>query len=61
MEKNVGTLDKAIRVVLGLLFVYLAITQGGIFWILGIVGVVLIGTSVMGFCPLYRVIGIRTG
>ncbi len=61
MEKNMATWDRAIRIVLGLVFLYLAFTKGGIFWILGIVGIVFIGTSAIGFCPLYRVVGIRTG
>ncbi|MCX8075675.1 MAG: DUF2892 domain-containing protein [Aquificaceae bacterium] len=61
MEKNMSTIDRGLRVVLALIFLYLAFTKGGAWWILGIVGIVFIGTSVMGFCPLYRVIGMKTG
>ncbi len=61
MEKNMAGWDRAIRIVLGIIFLILAIAKGGIFWILGIIGIVFIGTSAIGFCPLYRVVGIRTG
>lgn len=61
MEKNMATWDRAIRVILGIIFLYLAFTKGGAFWILGIIGIVFIGTSIVGFCPLYRVLGIKTG
>lgn len=61
MEKNMATWDRAIRIVVGILFLYLAFSKGGMWWILGIIGIVLIGTAVTGICPLYRVVGIRTG
>ncbi len=61
MEKNMATWDRAIRVILGIIFLYLAFTKGGAFWILGIIGIVFIGTAVVSFCPLYKLIGIRTG
>ncbi|WP_461831478.1 YgaP family membrane protein [Aquifex sp.] len=43
------------------MFLYLAITNGGLYWILGIIGIVFLVTSAIGFCPLYKVIGFRTG
>ncbi len=61
MEKNMATWDRAIRVILALVFLYLAFTKGGAFWILGIVGLVFIATSAIGFCPLYKVVNFRTG
>ncbi len=61
MEKNMAGWDRAIRIVLGIIFLILAFTKGGMWWILGIIGIVFIGTSAIGFCPLYRVVGIRTG
>ena len=61
MEKNMANWDRAVRVILGIVFLYLAITKGGAFWILGIIGIVFIGTSVIGYCPLYKVVGFKTG
>ncbi len=61
MEKNLASWDRAVRVILGIVFLYLAFTKGGLYWILGIIGLVLIGTSIIGYCPLYKVIGFKTG
>ncbi|WP_164930872.1 YgaP family membrane protein [Aquifex aeolicus] len=61
MEKNMGLWDRIIRVILAVIFLYLAFTNGGLYWILGIIGIVFIVTSAIGFCPLYKILGIRTG
>lgn len=61
MEKNMGLWDRIIRVILAVIFLYLAITNGGLYWILGIIGIVFIVTSAIGFCPIYKILGIRTG
>jgi hypothetical protein len=61
MEKNLATWDRALRVVIGIILIYLAFTKGGLWWILGIIGLVLIGTAITGFCLLYKVLGFRTG
>ena len=61
MEKNMASWDRGIRVVLAVIFLYLALQNGGAWWILGILGVVFLLTSAIGFCPLYRVVGFKTG
>ncbi len=61
MEKNMATWDRAVRIILGVIFIYLALTKGGAFWILGIIGIVFIITSIIGFCPLYKVVNFKTG
>ncbi len=56
MKKNMGTADRIIRVVLALLVVvlYLAGQITGIAAILlGIVALIFLVTSAIGFCPLY--------
>ena len=66
MQKNVGTVDRWIRGVVGvLLFILGGWTWGG--WqgsALGIialvVGVVLLVTALVGLCPLYRLLGVNT-
>lgn len=55
--RNVGSLDRIIRIVLGV-----AIIAGGIFakswW--GVLGAIPVLTAALGFCPLYRIIGLST-
>ncbi len=60
MEKNMALWDRVARVIIGIIFLVLAIAQGGAWWILGIIGIVFIITSALGFCPLYKVIGFKT-
>lgn len=61
---NVGTPDRIIRIILGLGLVALPFLLAGLPGWVGIVapvaGVVLIATSFLAFCPIYRVIGLST-
>lgn len=63
MNKNIGGTDKYIRLamalVIGVLF-YTKLISGNVALLLGIIGVVLALTSLIGFCPLYRLLGITT-
>ncbi len=61
MEKNMVLWDRVIRIIVAIIFLWLAITQGGWYWILGIIGVIFIVTAAIGFCPLYKVLGFKTG
>jgi hypothetical protein len=58
MTHNEGTIDRATRVVLGLALLSL-IFVGPHTW-LGLVGLIPLATGFVGFCPLYRVLGIGT-
>jgi hypothetical protein len=63
MKKNMGTSDKAVRIILALVIgaLYGAnIISGGIAIVLLIVASVFILTSFMSFCPLYIPFGINT-
>lgn len=55
---NEGTLDRAIRVVIGIVLVSLVFV--GPRTPLGWIGVVPLATGAFGFCPLYRLLGINT-
>ncbi len=57
MSKNVGSVDRALRVVLGLALLGLAVF-GGHWW--GWIGVVPLVTAAAGFCPAYKLIGLNT-
>ena len=56
--KNVGTADKVIRIILGL--VLLALVFVGPQTPLGWIGIIPLATGLIGFCPLYSVFGINT-
>ena len=56
MNPNMGSADKVIRIIVGLALVSL---EGGARW-LGLIGVVLIATAVINFCPLYKILGLST-
>jgi hypothetical protein len=67
MTINIGTADRALRLAVGVALIALALF-GGMALFSGavmkygavIVGLVMIGTAAMRFCPLYTVLGIRT-
>lgn len=64
MKKNMGTIDKAIRILVAVVFAILFFAKV-ITGILGIILLVLAGvfvlTSLISFCPLYWPFGINTG
>ena len=56
--KNVGTLDKTLRVIVGLALIALVFVGPQTPW--GWIGVAPLVTALLGFCPLYRLIGVNT-
>ena len=67
MTMNVGTPDRIVRLILGLILIAAPfITGWALFasslwiWVSVIVGLVLVVTGVVRFCPTYRVIGAST-
>lgn len=63
LTANIGTPDRIARIVLGLaLFIWFFMEDGtGAFhWLKAVVGVVVLTTAILNFCPLYRVLGIST-
>ena len=56
--KNVGTVDKVIRVILGLVLIALVFAGPQTPW--GWIGIIPLATGLIGFCPLYSVFGINT-
>lgn len=60
MKANVGTTDRIIRIVLGIaLLSLLFILDGGIRYV-GLLGIVLIATGLIRYCPLYLPFRINT-
>lgn len=58
MPRNEGSLDRVVRIVLGLVLLALAFF-GPKTW-LGMLGLVPLVTGIVGFCPLYRLVGLKT-
>ncbi|CAA7615993.1 DUF2892 domain-containing protein [Magnetospirillum sp. UT-4] len=58
MSKNVGGIDRILRIVAGLVLIALAVTETVGLW--GYVGVVPLLTGAIGWCPAYLPFGIKT-
>lgn len=64
MKKNMGSLDKTLRVLAAIVFAILYFTgavEGTLGIILLVLGVVFLLTSCVSSCPLYLPLGINTG
>jgi hypothetical protein len=64
MKKNMGTVDRVIRILIALVIVILFFTKaisGTLAVILLILAGIFAVTSLIGFCPLYFLFGINTG
>ena len=63
MKKNVGTIDRSIRALVGIIAIA-AFAMGMVEGTLGIValvvGVVMLGTAILSWCPPYALLGINT-
>lgn len=62
MKTNEGSLDRALRGVLAVIAGVSAamFTEGPVQILLWVVTAILALTAIVGFCPLYRVLGINT-
>lgn len=64
MKPNMGTLDRIIRVAVGLVLLAYALRLGfpdtGWNWV-GWIGAVPLLTALVRVCPAYNILGIRTG
>lgn len=60
MARNVGPLDRAIRLVIGVLILGLYGALDSPWKYLTLLGLVPLGTALVGSCPLYSLLGIST-
>lgn len=60
MKKNVGSADKIVRIVLGLGLLSLLFLLEAPMKYFGLIGLVPLLTSLMGWCPLYTLLGVNT-
>jgi hypothetical protein len=58
MKSNVGSLDRIVRALIGVLL--LALTATGTIGLWGWIGLVPLATAAVGTCPLYTLLGLNT-
>lgn len=58
MQTNVGTMDRTVRTLAGVALVGLAASGTVGPW--GWLGLVPLGTGIVGWCPAYKVLGVNT-
>lgn len=60
MMSNVGGIDRALRIVLGLVVLsFVFLLDGNARWF-GLIGLVPLVTALFGWCPAYTLLGINT-
>jgi hypothetical protein len=58
MTKNVGGIDRILRIVVGLGLIAIVFVGPQTPW--GWIGVIPLATALVGFCPAYRLVGLST-
>ena len=58
MKINVGNMDRALRIIVGVILITLAAT--GIFAPWGWIGIIPLVTGIIKSCPLYSILGMNT-
>lgn len=58
MVKNVGAVDRILRAVLGIVVLSLVFVGPQSLW--GLLGLVPLGTALIGWCPPYAILGLNT-
>ncbi|MBS4068232.1 MAG: DUF2892 domain-containing protein [Sulfurimonas sp.] len=57
MTKNIGKVDKAARIVVGVILIVLGMMTNSL---LGLIGIIPIVTAFLGTCPLYTLLNMNT-
>ena len=58
MKQNVGSIDRAIRAIVGIGLISLVFIGPQTVW--GWIGVIPLATAIIGWCPPYQLLGIST-
>lgn len=58
MTRNIGSVDRLIRIVIGLAALSLVFVGPKSLW--GLIGIVPLATALVGWCPPYAILGIST-
>ena len=60
MKKNIAKTDKLICIVSGIVLLALIFVIKSDWRWLGLIGVILLGTAFLNFCPIYKLFGLST-
>ena len=63
MKKNMGTIDKIVRIIIAIgltVLYYLEVIEGTLGIVLLALSAIFVITSFLSFCPLYTIIGFST-
>jgi hypothetical protein len=58
MTRNIGNIDRILRIVAGLVLLSLTVVGPQTWW--GLVGIIPLATAFMGNCPAYSILGVNT-
>jgi hypothetical protein len=58
MTRNIGSIDRVIRIVVGLGLLSLVVVGPQTWW--GLIGLIPLTTAVIGWCPPYALLGMST-
>jgi len=61
LQKNVGSVDRILRIVLGAAMILAFFLVEGTYSWLYLLGIIPLVTGLMSSCPLYSILGISTG
>jgi len=63
MKKNIGSVDKFVRIIIAAIIMalyYFGYISDTLAMVLLIIGIILLLTSLINFCPLYKILGVNT-
>ncbi|MFC4740744.1 DUF2892 domain-containing protein [Flavobacterium ponti] len=63
MKKNVGNGDRFLRIMIGIIALILVmgnVVEGTLMWVALAVGLIMVVSSSLQFCPAYTLLGINT-
>jgi len=58
--KNVGGIDKTLRIIAGLALLAVALIPSPIQTLWAFIGIIPLVTGLIGWCPLYSLVGLKT-
>jgi len=58
LKKNVGSVERVIRIIVGLVVLSLTFWGPNSLW--GLLGIIPLATGLIGWCPPYAILGIST-
>ena len=59
MRNNIGSLDRTIRIILGILILCMWFVLPGNTKYFALIGLIPLITAIVGFCPLYSIFGLN--